>query len=119
MNAPGHVPAQPSGRHADLLVQGGTVITPNGAEHIDMACERGRIVALGDLQGAWSADTTLNAIGLHVLPGAIDSQVHFREPGLMRALRRSGRSIGRATTGRGGSVPGIARAKETTGEFDA
>ncbi len=69
-------------RQADLLVQGGTVLTPNGAEHIDVACADGRIVALGDLQGTWSADTTLDATGLHVLPGVIDSQVHFREPGL-------------------------------------
>ena len=71
-----------TGRHTDLLVQGGTVITPNGAERIDVACADGRIVALGDLQGAWSANTTLNATNLHVLPGVIDSQVHFREPGL-------------------------------------
>ncbi|MBK1700338.1 dihydroorotase [Thiococcus pfennigii] len=69
-------------RHADLLMQGGTVLTPNGAERIDVACADGRVVALGDLQGTWSADTTLDATGLHVLPGVIDSQVHFREPGL-------------------------------------
>lgn len=69
-------------KRADLLVFGGTVMTPNGAERIDVACTNGRIVALGDLQGSWSADTTLDATGLHVLPGVIDSQVHFREPGL-------------------------------------
>lgn len=72
-----------TGRHADLLVRGGTVITPNGIERIDVACVNGRIVALGDLQSAWHTDTTLDATGLHVLPGVIDSQVHFREPGLM------------------------------------
>jgi dihydroorotase len=69
-------------RHADLLVQGGTVLTPNGAERIDVACSDGCIVALGDLQGSWSTETRLDATGLHVLPGVIDSQVHFREPGL-------------------------------------
>lgn len=69
-------------RHADLLVLGGTVITPNGAELIDVACADGRIVAMGALQGRWTADTQLNAHSLHVLPGVIDSQVHFREPGL-------------------------------------
>ncbi|HCF1774331.1 TPA: dihydroorotase [Pseudomonas aeruginosa] len=73
---------RPAHRHADLLVRGGTVLTPNGVERIDVACADGRIVALGDLQGAWSADTTVDAAGLHVLPGVIDSQVHFREPGL-------------------------------------
>lgn len=69
-------------RHADLLVQGGTVLTPSGAARIDVACSLGQIVALGSLQGVWSADTTVDATGLHVLPGVIDSQVHFREPGL-------------------------------------
>ncbi|MDA1298526.1 MAG: dihydroorotase [Proteobacteria bacterium] len=69
-------------RQADLLVRGGTVLTPNGAERIDVACQAGRIVALGDLRATWCAEVTLDAIGLHVLPGIIDSQVHFREPGL-------------------------------------
>ena len=55
---------------------------PNGAERIDVACADGRIAALGDLQGSWSTETALDATGLHVLPGVIDSQVHFREPGL-------------------------------------
>lgn len=69
-------------RHADVLVRGGTVLTPNGAECIDVACLAGRIVALGDLHGTWSSEATLDASGLHVLPGVVDSQVHFREPGL-------------------------------------
>ena len=69
-------------RYADLLVLGCTVLTPDGHERIDVACAEGRIVALGDLQGSWSAETTLDATGLHLLPGVIDSQVHFREPGL-------------------------------------
>jgi dihydroorotase-like cyclic amidohydrolase len=69
-------------RHADLLVQGGMVLTPNGDERIDLACADGRMAALGDLQGTWSAETRLDATGLHVLPGVVDSQVHFREPGL-------------------------------------
>lgn len=70
-------------RHADLLIECGTVLTPNGAERIDLACVQGRIVALGDLRLDWSAQTRIDASGLHVLPGVIDSQVHFREPGLM------------------------------------
>ena len=69
-------------RRADLLLCGGTVLTPNGAERIDIACVQGRIMALGDLRPGWSADCVLDLTGLHVLPGVIDSQVHFREPGL-------------------------------------
>lgn len=84
MNATGNVITPSASRHAaDLLVRGATVMTPSGAERIDVACAQGRIVALGDLCGTWSAETTLDATGLHVLPGVIDSQVHFREPGLM------------------------------------
>ncbi len=73
---------QPSRRQADLLVRGGTVLLPGGAmARIDIAARDGRVVALGSL-GDWRADATLDAAGLHVLPGVIDSQVHFREPGL-------------------------------------
>lgn len=70
-------------RHADLLIEGGVVETPNGPEHIDIACIDGRICALGQLTSSWQASERLNAKGLHVLPGVIDSQVHFREPGLV------------------------------------
>lgn len=69
-------------QNADLLISGGTLITPNGAERADIACRGGRIVALGALKGRWTAATTIDATGLHVLPGVVDSQVHFREPGL-------------------------------------
>ncbi|KAF1064787.1 dihydroorotase [Burkholderia gladioli] len=69
-------------RHADLLVTGGTVLTPGGEAVIDIACLDGRIVALGELSRRWSAETRLAADGLHVLPGVIDTQVHFRDPGL-------------------------------------
>ena len=73
---------QLNSQHADLLILGGVVMTPNGAEQIDIASSGGVIVALGDLKGRWQADNVINAQGLHVLPGVIDSQVHFREPGL-------------------------------------
>jgi len=69
-------------RHAELLISNGQAVTPNGIEHIDIACSSGRILALGDLSG-WSADQHINARGLTILPGVVDSQVHFREPGLV------------------------------------
>ncbi|MBD3897631.1 dihydroorotase [Halomonas sp. ML-15] len=69
-------------RHADLLVLSANVVTPAGIERLDIACLGGRIVALGELRGRWTGDNTLEASGLHVLPGIIDTQVHFREPGL-------------------------------------
>ncbi len=64
----------------DLIVQGGTTVTPNGAESVDIGVRDGRIAALGALDAAKGAEV-LDARGLHVLPGVIDTQVHFREPG--------------------------------------
>ena len=64
----------------DLLIRGGIVATPNGISPADVGVKGGKIVAIGSL-GAASAVETFDAKGLHVLPGVIDSQVHFREPG--------------------------------------
>jgi len=64
----------------DLLIRGGTVATPNGIAPADIGVIGGRIAAIGSLTGAKSAEI-FEAKGLHVLPGVIDSQVHFREPG--------------------------------------
>lgn len=75
-----HEPDNMHVRQADLLVRGARVWTPSGPEHTDVACLGGRIVALG--AAGWSADEVIDANGLDVLPGVIDSQVHFREPGL-------------------------------------
>lgn len=69
-------------KHADVLLVGGQVLSPAGLERVDVACRHGTIVAMGELASSWSADTRLDVKGLHVLPGVIDSQVHFREPGL-------------------------------------
>ena len=65
----------------DLVISGGTVWTPNGAEKIDVGVQGGRIVALGDLSQAHTTER-FDATGLQVMPGVIDTQVHFREPGL-------------------------------------
>lgn len=65
----------------DLVVRGGTVWTPNGPESTDVGVRSGRIAGFGDLKGAKSAQV-FDAKGLTVLPGVIDTQVHFRDPGL-------------------------------------
>ncbi len=66
--------------HFDLLIRGGTAATPNGIAPADIGVVGGRIAAIGSLAGAKAAEI-FEAKGLHVLPGAVDSQVHFREPG--------------------------------------
>ena len=65
----------------DLLITGGTCMTPSGARLADVGIKNGTIVEIGELSGATSTQR-IDAHGLHVLPGVIDSQVHFREPGL-------------------------------------
>src|ERR1700755_3256932 len=64
----------------DLLVRGGTVATPNGIAPADVGVIGGKIAAIGALSAA-QPDQTFDAKGLHVLPGVMDTQVHFREPG--------------------------------------
>jgi dihydroorotase len=64
----------------DLVVEGGVCLTPAGRAETDLGIRGGRIAAIGDLRSA-SAAERLPARGLHVLPGVMDTQVHFREPG--------------------------------------
>ena len=65
----------------DLIVRGGEVVNHAGRGLADIGVRGGRIVHVGDLSQA-SAGEIVDATGLHVLPGIVDSQVHFREPGL-------------------------------------
>jgi dihydroorotase len=64
----------------DLLIRGGIVATPNGIAKADVGVTGGRIAAIGSLGNAKAAEV-FDAKGLHVLPGVMDTQVHFREPG--------------------------------------
>ncbi|WP_284277414.1 dihydroorotase [Mesorhizobium huakuii] len=65
----------------DLILTGGTVVNHDGEGQRDIGVKGGRVAAIGDLSRA-SAGETIDCRGLHILPGVIDSQVHFREPGL-------------------------------------
>lgn len=65
----------------DLILSGGTVCLPAGETKADIGVTGGRIAAIGALAGAKAAET-IDCTHLHILPGVIDSHVHFREPGL-------------------------------------
>lgn len=65
----------------DLIVRGGEVANHAGRGPADVGVRDGRIAHIGNLSQA-SAGQILDATGLTVLPGVIDTQVHFREPGL-------------------------------------
>src|SRR3984885_8534649 len=66
--------------HFDLLIRHGTCVLPWGLEATDVGVRNGRIMALGVGPDA-TADQTIDAKGLHVLPGLIDPHVHLRDPG--------------------------------------
>jgi dihydroorotase len=64
----------------DLIIKGGIVVNQDGAGQADIGIRGGRITYLGSIPREAGAES-LDAAGLHVLPGVIDSHVHFREPG--------------------------------------
>ncbi|RXR29016.1 dihydroorotase [Sphingobium fluviale] len=64
----------------DLILKSGTVHTPGGPVSADVGVRGGRIAEIGALRA--DAGEVIDCTGLDVLPGVIDSQVHFREPGL-------------------------------------
>ena len=64
----------------DLTIRGGTVVTHEGVTVADVGIADGKIVALGAKLGG-SAREEIEADGLHIFPGLIDSHVHFNEPG--------------------------------------
>ncbi|SIS71805.1 dihydroorotase [Insolitispirillum peregrinum] len=64
----------------DLVLSKGTVWMPGGPVETDIGVRDGRVVAFGALAG--QGEQTLDCQGQDILPGVIDTQVHFREPGL-------------------------------------
>ena len=72
----------------DLIIKKAVCLLPHPTdptevveEQADIGIEGGRIKQIGSLYKA-KADKEFSAGGLFVLPGLIDTQVHFREPGL-------------------------------------
>ena len=65
----------------DLILRNAAVYTPGGLVDADLAVAGGKTAALL-ARGAGDAAATQDCTGLTILPGVIDTQVHFREPGL-------------------------------------
>ena len=64
---------------SDMVVRGGTLITPSGRQQADLAVTSGVIATIGPDLG--TAREEIDARGLVVLPGLIDVHLHFNEPG--------------------------------------
>jgi len=67
----------------DLLVHGGTLVTARDTFPADLAIRDGRVAAIlaPSARPTVRAKETLDASGLHILPGIVDCHVHFNEPG--------------------------------------
>jgi allantoinase len=85
---------------SDLVIRGGTVVTPAGVTEADIAIEGDYISAVGP--GLPGGRTEFDARGLTVLPGLIDVHVHFNEPG--RADWEGARSGSSALAAGGGTM---------------
>jgi dihydroorotase len=66
---------------ADLVICNGSLVTPDTVIEASIAIKDGKVLAVGDLEAMPLARELFDASGLHVLPGAIDDHVHFRDPG--------------------------------------
>ena len=66
----------------DVIFKGGLVVNHDGLGERDVGVKDGRITALGSLSETHAGEV-VDVSGLTILPGVIDSQVHFREPGLV------------------------------------
>src|ERR1700755_3035989 len=65
----------------DTILKSGTVVNQDGEGVRDIGVIDGRIAAIGSLASD-AAGEVIDCKGLHILPGVMDTQVHFREPGL-------------------------------------
>src|SRR3989337_2968961 len=66
----------------NYLIKNITVVNEGTSQTKDILIRSGRIDKISDHIDTIAAATEINGEGKHLLPGAIDDQVHFREPGL-------------------------------------
>src|SRR5215212_6676797 len=64
----------------ETVVAGGTVVLPTGPEPVGIAIDAGRIVAIGLESALPAASQRIDATGMYVLPGVIDTHTHARDP---------------------------------------
>ena len=85
----------------DLIIENGSIVSTSSIEKIDIGIRNGRIALLGNLRNR-DARKRFNAKNLFILPGVIDTQVHFRDPGFPKkedfASGTKGAILGGVTT---------------------
>lgn len=68
-------------KRADLVIRNGRIVSPDSIVAASLAIRDGTIAAIGEDDMMPPAAESFDAAGCHLLPGIIDSHVHFREPG--------------------------------------
>src|SRR5215208_1268979 len=66
--------------HADVIIENGTVVIEGGVFPADVIIAEERIAALALNSSSWSAPQRIDAAGLWLIPGGIDTHTHFEEP---------------------------------------
>ena len=66
---------------ADLILTGGKIVSPDSVIEAAVAIKDGKVLSIGVIDAMPPARETVDVSGMHVLPGAIDVHVHFRDPG--------------------------------------
>ena len=67
---------------ASVIIKNACIVNEGSIIHADVLIKNQRIEKIGSGIHTKEASKEINAEGLHLLPGVIDDQVHFREPGL-------------------------------------
>lgn len=91
-------------REVDLVIKGGTVVTGRGSRSVGVAVDGGRIVAVAQDALLPPARQVVDATGLHVIPGLVDTEAH---PGCYVPLRPDVESESRAAVTAGVTTWGI------------
>jgi dihydroorotase len=66
---------------ADLVIRGGTIVTPSAMVRMAVTIRDGKIASISSDERVPGASRVIDADGLYILPGVIDAHVHLREPG--------------------------------------
>ena len=66
----------------NYLIKNISIVNEGRIFQSDLLMKNGRIEKIGNNISGITAAEEINGEGLHLLPGCIDDQVHFREPGL-------------------------------------
>ncbi|MCC6829747.1 MAG: amidohydrolase family protein [Thermoleophilia bacterium] len=91
-------------REVDLAIIGGTVVSPSGARRAGIAVDGGRIVAIAADELLPPARRTVDAAGMLLLPGLVDSEAH---PGCYSPLRDDLGTESRAAAAAGVTTWGV------------